>query len=100
MIALDLEQTLADLGFETTFFAQAEQLVAALAERCASAVLMNVGGQEDAALRTAQAARQNGTPLVFFTAANDRPIGFDDVPTIRKPYSSDDVARVLVSVMA
>ncbi|BAI72592.1 hypothetical protein AZL_019540 [Azospirillum sp. B510] len=50
----------------------------------------------------AERLRELGIPFVFATGYDESaamPERFADVPVLRKPYGSDQVARVLASVM-
>ena len=96
---LALEDMLASLGARVLYagrIEEAEQML--LCERIDCAVLdVNVHGILSYPL--AQSLAERSIPFIFATGYGDRshPLKFARVPTVSKPYSSEEITRALLA---
>jgi DNA-binding response OmpR family regulator len=98
LVAMLIEETLIELGFETigpvNRVANAIELV--VAERLTGAILdVNLGGEPVYPL--ADALRSRGVPFVFLTGYGEAGIHseFAQYPVLQKPFSIDQMQAVL-----
>lgn len=105
LVAMLLEDMLTEHGCQVagtaSRSAQAVEMIAASDSEVQAAILdMNLGGESS--LPVAEALAAKGLPFVFATGygAGGVPDGWRDRPTLQKPFSHEDVGRVLRTAVA
>lgn len=104
LIALDLEQMLADRGVERTeTAASAAEALARLDEFLPHAAILDVNLGSGTSAPVADELMKRGIPFTFATGYGDRsmlPDRFISAPVVRKPYDSIVIARQIVQLLA
>lgn len=100
LIRLDLEQMLAGFGFTVDGFADPRSAEAALDQSTYGLALLDLGFAGGAnALALANAVRRCGIPLIFCSGSPVRPVGFEAVPFVEKPYFDEQVRRAIEAAL-
>ncbi|HEY0011957.1 MAG TPA: response regulator [Allosphingosinicella sp.] len=102
IVALSLQDTLEDLGFEVVgpAFRVAAALALARVEAIDAAILdVNMAGEDSYGI--AEALRARGIPYLFATGYGRQGLepGHEDVPVLQKPYREAQVAAGLAALL-
>jgi DNA-binding response OmpR family regulator len=102
LVALMLQDMLTDLGFSTVMAARvgkAAKMAATAAVDCAILDL-DLGGEPS--YPVAEELRRRGVPIVFSTGYGRASLSADywDCPILSKPYSEEELERVLTQALA
>ena len=100
MIAMNTEALLQDLGVETVHVASnvAQALALIDAERFDFALLDLQLGDGENSIPIASRLVEHGTRIVFATGYGEAPLisdNFGNIPILKKPYSFEDLGRIL-----
>ena len=100
MIAMNTEALLQDLGVETVHVASnvAQALALIDAERFDFALLDLQLGDGENSIPIASRLVEHGTRIVFATGYGEAPLisdNFGNMPILKKPYSFEDLGRIL-----
>ena len=101
MLALLLEDQLAELGYETIKAARVSSGVALAVTAPLAAAILDVNVAGEASYPVAWALRDRRIPFIFATGygAGGLAAEFRDGPTLNKPYTYDDLQRVLAMAL-
>ena len=93
--------SLADLGYETIKAARVSSGVALAAKAQLAAAILDVNVAGEASYPVAWALRERRIPFIFATGygAGGLAAEFRDGPTLNKPYSYDELRRVLARAL-
>lgn len=97
LIALDVEMALRDAGVAEIITALSiDEAHNALNRQppCAGVLDLHLGS-DGLGQQIAERLRAAGIPFVFSSGSADRPDGFEDVPIVAKPFSSDAIVAAL-----
>jgi len=102
LILLDLEQTLTDAGVETVLVAANSDDALAIVDGAAldAAILDLNPGRGGWSYGVARRLQQKGVPFVFSSGTADVAAGFESVPLVIKPFSSEQMVATLREVCA
>ena len=97
LILLDLEQTLNEAGVETVLAAATNDDALTIVEGAAldAAILDLHLGRGGWSYDVARRLQQKGVPFVFSSGTADVAEGFESVPLVLKPFSSDQLIDTL-----
>jgi CheY-like chemotaxis protein len=101
IVAFALEDMLLDLGFEDVRVATTiEEAFRYLHDRAPDIAVLDVNIRGDRSYGVAEALSTQGVPFLFATGYGDaeHPEALSAVPTLIKPYSSDDLKSALAAV--
>ncbi len=101
LIVMMLEDILGELGYAVSSTAQSvDEAMTALAEGAFDAVILDVNLGEERSWPVATLLMERGIPFVLSTGGsmNDTPTEFAGVPSVRKPYTFEDLQRTLGSL--
>jgi len=100
LILLDLEQTLTEAGVETVLVAATTDDALAIVDAAAlDAAILDLNlGRGGWSYDVARRLQQNGVPFVFSSGTNDVVEGFEGIPMVLKPLSSDQMINTLREV--
>jgi len=100
LILLDLEQTLTEAGVETVLVAATTDDALAIVEAAAlDAAILDLNlGRGGWSYDVARRLQKNGVPFVFSSGTNDVVEGFEGIPMVLKPFSSDQMINTLREV--
>ena len=103
LIALDLEQMLADRGAEKTETASsADEAIASLVDFQPHAAILDVNLGDGTSALVADELTKRGIPFTFATGYGDRsmlPERFISAPVVRKPYDAITISRQLAQLL-
>lgn len=101
LLALELEQGLADLGAQIVGSAAEVGEAMGMLNRPFDAAVLDANLNGDSVMPVAQALHAMGRPFIFATGYADKagPTGFD-APVVRKPYNIGQIARALAQAYA
>ena len=97
LILLDLEQTLMEAGVETVLAAATNDDALAIVDGAAlDAAILDLNlGRGGWSYDVARRLQQKGIPFVFSSGTDQVAAGFEGVPLVVKPFSSDQVVNTL-----
>ena len=100
LILLDLEQTLTEAGVETVLVAATTDDALAIVDAAAlDAAILDLNlGRGGWSYDVARRLQKNGVPFVFSSGTNDVVEGFEGIPMVLKPFSSDQMINTLREV--
>ena len=102
MLALLLEDQLADLGYRTVKAARVSNGVGIASTASLDGAILDVNVAGEASYPVAEALRERGIPFIFATGygAGGLAPEFRNAPTLNKPYAYADLERVLAAALA
>ena len=103
MLAMLLEDQLADLGHRTIKAARVATAVRMIAGSAAiDAAILDVNVAGDLVYPVAEALRARGIPFAFATGYGNAGLKaeFRDSPTLSKPYAAGELKRILTQILS
>ena len=97
LILLDLEQTLMDAGVETVLVAATNADALTIVDGAVlDAAILDVNlGRGESSYNVARRLQQKGVPFLFSSGTDGVSEGFENVPLVLKPFTSDQVVNSL-----
>ena len=97
LILLDLEQTLMDAGVETVLVAATNADALTIVDGAVlDAAILDVNlGRGESSYDVARRLQQKGVPFLFSSGTDGVSEGFENVPLVLKPFTSDQVVNSL-----
>ena len=96
LILLDLEQTLTEAGVQTVLVAATTDDALAIVDAALDAAILDLNlGRGGWSYDVARRLQQKGVPFVFSSGTNDVVEGFEGIPMVLKPFSSDQMINTL-----
>ena len=103
LVVMMIEDMLADLGCEAvTSAATVDQALALIDGQDFDAAVLDMNLNNDKSFPVADALAERGVPFIFSTgySAHDMREGYRDRPVLKKPFFSEDLAAMLVRLLA
>lgn len=101
MLAMLLEDQLADLGHRTIKAARVTTAVSIAVSAAIDAAILDVNVAGDPVYPVAEALRARGIPFAFATGYGNGGLKaeFRDSPTLNKPYAADELQRIVKKIL-
>lgn len=103
VVALFMEDLLAELGYQVAgIVARLDDAMARAGDGTFDVAILDVHLQGEDVFPFAERLTEVGTPFVFATGYGERGIleGFRDVPTLQKPFTPDELGKVIADLCA
>ena len=102
LIALMLQDMLTDLGFRTVMAARVGKAARIAATAAVDCAILDIDLDGEPSYPVAEELRRRGVPIVFSTGYGRANLSAEywDCPILSKPYSGQELERVLTQVLA
>lgn len=102
LVALMLQDMLADLGFSTVMAARVGKAAKLAATTAVDCGILDLNLDGEPSYPVAEELRRKGVPIVFSTGYGRASLSADywDCPILSKPYSEQELERVLTQALA